>query len=147
MCSANQHKQYYKANFNIVEPVEYVLNEKEKKTFQIVPILESLKVLLNRKDIIDEIVCNRKTQSETETAKLIVYKSFRDGLHCKQNTLFSGQELRLSIGLYIDDFEVCNPLGTSRKTHKLCAVYWVLSNLRPGSHSSLTSSPMDMARF
>ena len=51
----------------------------------------------------------------------------------------SGQELRLSIGLYIDDFEVCNPLGTSRKTHKLCAVYWGLSNLPPGSHSSLTS--------
>ena len=41
--------------------------------------------------------------------------------------------------MYIDDFEVCNPLGTSRKTHKLCAVYWGLSNLPPGSHSSLTS--------
>ena len=68
-----------------------------------------------------------------------MYKSFRDSLHCKQNTLLSGQDLRLSIGLYIDDFEACNPLGTSRKTHKLCAVYWVLSNLPPGSHSSLTS--------
>ena len=67
MCSANQHKQYYKANFNIVEPVEYVLDAKEKKTFQYVPILESLKVLLNRKDIVDEIVCNRKTQSETDS--------------------------------------------------------------------------------
>lgn len=53
--------------------------------------------------------------------------------------------------MYVDDFEVCNPLGTSRKTHKLCAVYWVLRNLPPWSHSSLSSiakhtmlSPMAM---
>lgn len=40
--------------------------------------------------------------------------------------------------LYIDEFEVCNPLGTSRKKHKLCAMYWILSNLPPGQHSSLS---------
>lgn len=68
-----------------------------------------------------------------------MYKSFRDGLHCKQNSLLSGQDLSISIGLYVDDFEVCNPLGTSRKTHKLCAEYWVLCNLPPGSYSSLSS--------
>ena len=65
-CISTKRKQYYKANFNIVEPVEYVLDAKEKKTFQYVPILEFLKVLLNRKDIVDEI-CNRKTQSETDS--------------------------------------------------------------------------------
>lgn len=53
--------------------------------------------------------------------------------------MLSGQDLNISIGLYVDDFEVCNHLGTSCKTHKLCAVYWVLSNLSPGSHSSLSS--------
>jgi len=42
--------------------------------------------------------------------------------------------LRISLCLYIDDFEVCNPLGTSRKKHKLCAVYWIL-----GSSSALSS--------
>lgn len=39
----------------------------------------------------------------------------------------------------MDDFETCNPLGTLRKTHKLYAVYWVLANLAPGSHSLLSS--------
>lgn len=47
--------------------------------------------------------------------------------------------MRISVCLYVDDFEVCNPLGTSRKTHKLCALYWILGNLPPGSHSSLAS--------
>lgn len=39
----------------------------------------------------------------------------------------------------MDDFEVCNPLGTSRRKHKLCGIYWTLGNLPPGSHSSLLS--------
>lgn len=39
----------------------------------------------------------------------------------------------------MDDFETYNPLGTSRKKHKLCAVYWVLANLPAGSHSTLSS--------
>lgn len=45
--SAYQRKQYYKAKCNVVEPFEYVLDSKEKKTFQYVPILQSLKVLLH----------------------------------------------------------------------------------------------------
>lgn len=45
------------------------------------------------------------------------------------------EELRISLRLYVDDFETCNPLGTSRKKHKLCGVYWTLGNLPPGSHS------------
>lgn len=61
---------------------------------------------------------------------------FKDGLQLKQNNFFSGQELRLCGLIYIDDFELCNPLGTSCKKHKLCAVYWVLNNLPPGSNSS-----------
>ena len=36
-------------------------------------------------------------------------------------------------------FEVCNPLGTSRKKHKLCAIYWVIANLPVKYRSSLSS--------
>lgn len=39
----------------------------------------------------------------------------------------------------MDDFEVCNPLGTSRKKHKITAVYWVLANVPPLLSSSLIS--------
>lgn len=41
--------------------------------------------------------------------------------------------------LYVDDFEICNPLGTSRRKHKICGIYWVLGNLPPFYHSSLSS--------
>lgn len=52
----------------------------------------------------------------------------------------SGDDERISLILYINDFEVCNPLETSQKgKHKITAVYWVLANIRSVLHSSLTS--------
>ena len=52
---------------------------------------------------------------------------------------FSVEEDRYSLILYIDDFEVCNPLGTSRKKHKVTAVYWVLGNIPAQFRSTLAS--------
>lgn len=57
----------------------------------------------------------------------------------KNNEFLSGEELRLSLCLYMDDFEICNPFGTSRKKHKLCGVYWILGNLQTVCESSLNS--------
>ena len=51
----------------------------------------------------------------------------------------SSDEFKLCLTLYIDDSELCNPLGTSQKKLKLCCIYWILNNLAPGSYSALTS--------
>ncbi len=51
------------------------------------------------------------------------YKSFQDGRYYKEYKLLGEKESGIALGLYIDDFEVCNPLGTSRKTHKITAVF------------------------
>lgn len=56
------------------------------------------------------------------------YSSFQDGEHFQENGLLS-QESGIALGLYIDDFELCHPLGTSKKKHKVCGIYWVLLNL------------------
>lgn len=50
---------------------------------------------------------------------------------CKQENI--------SLILYIDEFEICNPLGTSKKKHKICGLYWILGNLPPGCSSALSS--------
>ncbi|KAK2848117.1 hypothetical protein Q7C36_009799 [Tachysurus vachellii] len=63
--------------------------------------------------------------------------SHKDGSRFKDNSLLTEEEFRIALYLYIDDFEVANPLGTSRKKHKLCAIYWVLGNLHPKYRSSL----------
>ena len=57
------------------------------------------------------------------------YRSYADGQHFTENSLLAKDEFTIALGLYIDDFEVANPLGTSRLKHKMCAVYWVIANI------------------
>lgn len=52
---------------------------------------------------------------------------------------FAVDEPRIALILYADDFEVCNPLGMSHKKHKITAVYWILANVPPGLHSTLSA--------
>lgn len=58
----------------------------------------------------------------------------------RENKLLGESDPVISIALYIDEFEVCNPLGNSRKIHKIVAIYWVILNLpakfRSNRHST-----------
>ena len=139
LSAAYLRRKYYKENFSVVEPVEYILDAKNKRSFQYVPILKSLQQLLSRSDIIDKVFESHQRQNVTCSGGSYQFKSSRDGSIFKGNRFLAGENPRIILNLYVDDFETCNPLGTSRKKHKLCAVYWVLSNLPPGSHSSLSS--------
>ena len=137
LATSFKRKKYYKEYFSVVNPVEYILDPKSKRTYQYIPILRSLQHLLSNSDILKSVIHTHETQKSTQC--LGQYKSIRDGSYSKENGLFTGEDLKLSLSLYVDDFEVCNPIGTSRKTHKLCGVYWILNNLPPGSHSALSS--------
>ncbi|XP_037401910.1 uncharacterized protein LOC119265406 isoform X2 [Pygocentrus nattereri] len=126
--------QFIKEHLSLTEPIEYILDGSEKKTFQYVPILPMLSQLLSNRHIEDTILQNRKPSDDFSG-----YRSLHDGSFLKQNTFFCGQELKLPLVVYIDDFEVCNPLGTSRKKHKVTAVYWVFADIPATLRSTLTS--------
>ena len=96
------------------------------------PILKSLQQLLNNKDIVSNILTRH-------SGKAPQFSSFKDGKYFKLNEFYSDGELRISLILYADDFEICNPLGTSRKKHKVTAFYWVLANVPSELRSQLTS--------
>lgn len=125
-----QRQSFYRKNFAVIEPVEYVLNAQDKHSFVYVPILDLLGKLLERSEILETL--HRSNEQEGH------YSSFKDGEHYKQNKLLS-EELGIALGLYIDDFEICNPLGTSKKIHKVCGIYWVLVNLPVRLRSTLSS--------
>lgn len=133
---AFKRMKYYRENFDVIDPVEYIVQSETNRSFQYVPILKLLQQLLNQKQIIRKVVDGHNEQHNRNGE---IYRSFKDGQHFQHNEFLSDNELRLSVCLYIDDFELCNPLGTSRKKHKICAVYWILGNLPPGCHSSLSS--------
>lgn len=56
----------------------------------------------------------------------------------QDNSFLSGDALRILLTLDVDDFEICNPLGTFCTKQALCDVL-TLSNLPRDSHSSLSS--------
>lgn len=135
LATAHKRSKYYKENFDIVDPVEYILDSKTRRTFQYIPVLKTLEQLLRQKNILQKVVDSHADHHSVHGE----YRCYQDGCHFKNNEFLAGEELRLSLCLYIDDFEICNPLGTSRKKHKLCGVYWILGNLLPVCQSSLNS--------
>lgn len=136
LSTAWKRKAYYKKHFDIVEPVEIVLDPQNKKSFQYIPLLKSLQQILSCETFLD-IAINLKSPHQIQSGQR-QYKSFYDGSNYNENFQLS-KECAISLFLYIDDFEICNPIGTSRKKYKICGVYWTLGNLPASCHSSLSN--------
>lgn len=60
-----------------------------------------------------------------------VFCDICDGSVFKSNDLFREPELRIQLILYHDAFEIVNPLGSAKKTHKLVGVYFTHGNFEP----------------
>lgn len=58
-----------------------------------------------------------------------IFKDLYDGKNFKCHQFFNENPESLKLILYQDSFEVVNPLGSAKKTHKLLAVYLSLANL------------------
>lgn len=61
---------------------------------------------------------------------------FHDGAHYKQHPLLSQPDC-ISIGLYHDDMETVNPLGSHTSVHKLGFFYYIIKDLPPVYNSTL----------
>lgn len=129
LSTTKRRKTFVRSHYPLVMPVEYTLDTKEH-TAVYVPILQMVQVMFNHTDILAKIRESKHSQG--------MYVSHEDGAYFKENQLLSAvDELKLSLILYVDDIELANPLGTARKNHKLCAVYWLLGNLPSQYRSSL----------
>lgn len=112
-------KAYYKAHFSVVKPVEYVLDQSHGRTFQYVPILQSLQQLLSCQPILDNTL-HLKSVYKGDECK---YTCFFDSLNFQRNELLS--EPAISLILYVDEFEIC-PWHVQEKTQS----FWSLLNIR-----------------
>ena len=89
-----------------------------------------------------------------------ILTDYCDGKQCQANALFSADQAALQLILYYDELELCNPLGSHRKKHKIgihvnqmClattysevitifsgAFYFLLGNLSPCFRSKVNS--------
>ena len=87
--------------------------------FYYVSLLKTLTVLLSNFDILHEINHPHKSSALND---------FCDGSISNYHPHFSTDESALEIVGYVDDLEICNPLGSY---HKLCCLFFSLGNIRP----------------
>ncbi len=120
-------KEFCKSKFELTEPVQYTLRDSSgNKTgsYSYVPICEVLRKCCSHEDIWDQI----QTELIVEKDELVL-NDYRDGLYFKNHKFFAGNPQALRLNLYEDEFEVCNPLGSKRNKHKLCAIYYTVGNV------------------
>ena len=128
-----KRKTFITTNFPFVQPVTYSLGRNAKNEickYEYVPILETLKVMLGKEDLLSQVLHPRDSREG-------ILQDFEDGQIFKNNGLFQTSPNALQIDLYYDDFEIVNPLGAYKKKHKLGAFYFVLGNLYP-EHRSIS---------
>ncbi len=56
LAAAFKQKQHYKDHFNIVDPVQFILDAKAKENFQYDPLINFLQQLLIQKDVLSKII-------------------------------------------------------------------------------------------
>ena len=98
--------------------------------FYYVPLSDAVHQLLSHPDIFQEV---SRSSASTDG----VLRDFCDGRLYKNHPLFSANPCALQIIAYFDEVELCNPLGSSAKKHKLGMFFFTLGNIRPMFRSSL----------
>jgi len=123
--------RYLKETNKIVLPQTLVIDEsKPKQSFQYVSIIDVLKSILSHDDIVDHFT-SRKQRSDS------IMEDFCDGSLFKSDTFFLENLSALSIHLYSDEFEVCNPIGAKKGKHKIVAFYYTVGNFHPKYRSQM----------
>jgi hypothetical protein len=134
----NQRKRirFIKQSFPHVEAETVVLGSGEnslKDNYQYVDIKASLKVLLE-----DEKY--RKQRSDDNYAfDVNVIKDVRDGDCFQTNEFFQQNPEAVPILVFVDELEVCNPLGAGKVKHKLNCTYYSTLEIQPALRSKVQS--------
>ncbi len=124
--TATEYKimSYLRRSNLITEPKEYYVDRnKHKGTFQYIPINSVLCKLLSHGDVIDSITNQEVIKADNNL------HNFCDGELFKNDPYFIAYPSALQIQLYLDELELCNPLGSRRGKHKVTVIYYMIGNL------------------
>lgn len=123
-------KKFFERQFSYIAPVKIRLsnNNNNISFYYYVPILQTIKTLLNIDSVWQQ--CTSEIRPNCN-----IYRDILDGECNTKNPFFNGENNSIKIVLYQDSFEICNPLGSSRKKHKVVGVYMNLANLHPWHRS------------
>ena len=124
LSSANLRRSFIRQSVPLVEPVELEFGHNRlgrRATFMYVPILKVIQQHLKRPDVANKVLKVKLPDPGN-------YSSYFDGSLYKSRKP-EPESPYIYITLYSDDWESVNPLGTSKKVHKINSVYWTFTNL------------------
>lgn len=122
--------KFARFSLNYVKPIEYRPERNQNDTYQYVPILETIKNLLDHDDIFAYVLNNHKSTDG-------ILRDFCDGDIYSANPLFRENPNAIQIMLFFDEFTAANPLGHQVKNYKIAGFYMLLGNLPPKFRSQL----------
>jgi hypothetical protein len=129
--------RYLKRHDLIVQHIAYVVSSDEasvstpKDSFHYVPLLAVIEKMMSHKDVYHHV------SQQSVAAKLELdscsddshMESITDGKLFRSDVFFMDNLSALFIQLYVDDVELCNPIGAKKGRHKVTAVYYIVGNL------------------
>lgn len=104
----------------------------KQDSYQYVPLLQSLEALLSDQSIQEQL--QKFPQRIRTDGKM---EDYCDGVRFKSHQLFSKDPYALQIIAHYDELEVCNPLGSHVKKHKVGVLSYTLGNVHPKYRSKL----------
>lgn len=111
-------KIFYKKYFNYVSPICVYLDQAQDKNsskMYYVPILETVQMLMKNEHFYEQWI---SSQFHSDTFQGF-FDDITDGQVFINNAFFKRNPLALRLILYQDAFELCNPLGSSKKSTNL----------------------------
>jgi len=129
-----QLKKNCKSLLGLIEPEEITLGvntqTNKKDTYQYVSVVKTLKHYLEHEDVWESISVNRVKYDG-------VLYDYTDGHIFTEHAFFGANPNAIRLHFYVDELEVCNPLGSARSKHKITAVYYYVGNIEKNYSSSL----------
>lgn len=101
-------------------------------TYQYIPLLPTLRKLLGDATVVEQF--DELPKRIHEDGRI---EDFCDGKRYKNHPIFSQDASAIQIIAYYDEVEICNPLGSHVKQHKLGIVFYTLGNIAPKYRSQL----------
>jgi len=129
-------KSLIKKLFRLVEPVTVNLGSDatgKLRSFQYIPVIETIQSMFTCNTVREEVLLASTSRKEFSC----ILSDLHDGKSFKNNAFFQENVVSLRLLLYQDAFEVYNPIGSSRKKHKILGVYMNIANFRPQFRSNV----------
>ena len=136
VCSDAKLKQFCREKLGLIEPKSVLLGFNETtgkpECCQYISVCHTVQHYVQHEDVWESI---NRIPYKTDN----VLYDYTDGTAFRQHKFFALHPDALRIHIYVDDLELCNPLGSAKKKHSITAIYYQIGNIEQKNLAALKS--------